>query len=119
MMDRERMARVLLNILQNSVKYKRPEQPGAEISIKLEKRGIDAFLTISDNGVGISQSDMPLVFDQFYRADASRGIRGGSGLGLSIVRQIVQLHGGKVWIISNPGGAGISVNISLEAAAKQ
>ena len=110
--DRERMARVLLNLFQNSVKYKRPEQPGAEIALTLVRQGGEALLTVSDNGMGIQQGDLPHVFDQFYRADASRGVHSGSGLGLSIARQLVQLHGGKIWIIGNKGG-GISVNIAL------
>jgi signal transduction histidine kinase len=110
--DRERMARVLLNIFQNSSKYKKPEQPGAEIVLTLVKRGNEALLTVSDKGMGIAQSDIPHLFDQFYRADASRGVQSGSGLGLSIARQLIQLHRGKIWITGNRGG-GISVNISL------
>ena len=110
--DREKIARVLVNLFQNSVKYKKPEQPEPEISLTLVSRKNEALLTVSDNGVGISQSDLPNVFNQFYRADASRSIQSGSGLGLSIARHIVQLHDGKIWIINNPGG-GISVNITL------
>ena len=110
--DREKMARVLVNLLQNSVKYKKPEQTEPEISLTLVSRGNEALLTVSDNGVGITQNDLPNVFSQFYRADASRSIQSGSGLGLSIARHIVQLHDGKIWIVNNPGG-GISVNISL------
>jgi len=110
--DREKMARVLANIFQNSVKYKKPEQPYPEISMTLVERDNEALLTISDNGIGIKQGDLPHVFDQFYRADASRGKQSGSGLGLSIARQLIKLHGGKIWIINNPGG-GVSVNITL------
>ena len=110
--DREKMARVLINLLQNSVKYKRPEQVCAEISLKLLRRGDEALLTLSDKGMGISQSDLPHVFNQFYRADASRGVQSGSGLGLSIARQLVALHGGKIWIVNN-ADFGVSVNISL------
>ena len=112
LIDREKMARVLINLLQNSVKYKQPEQTEAEISMTLSRQNGDALLTLVDNGAGIAQSDLPHIFEQFYRADASRGKQSGSGLGLSIARQLVALHGGKIWIISNPGG-GISVNITL------
>ena len=110
--DREKTARVLVNILQNSVKYKKPEQSRANVSVTLSKHNGDALLTISDDGTGISQSDLPYVFDQFYRADASRGRQSGSGLGLSIARHLISLHGGKTWIVNNAGG-GISVNITL------
>ena len=112
LIDREKMARVLLNILQNSVKYKKPDQFGPEVSLTLVSQGATALLTVSDNGMGVMQSDLPHLFDQFYRADTSRGKQSGSGLGLSIARQLVHLHGGKIWIANNPGG-GISVNISL------
>ena len=110
--DREKMARVLINVLHNCVKYKRPDQRGAEVFISLVRQNEEILLTVSDNGMGISQSDLPHLFDQFYRADASRSRQSGSGLGLTIARQLVHLHGGKIWIINNPGG-GISVNIAL------
>ena len=109
--DREKMARVLLNLFQNSVKYKKPDQ-AAELSLTLFRQNGDALLSVSDNGMGITPSDLPHVFERFYRADASRGQQSGSGLGLAISRQIVQLHGGKIWIIGNPAG-GITVNITL------
>ena len=112
MLDREKMGRVLYNLFQNSVKYKKPEQPGPELSLTLICQGANALLTISDNGIGITANDLPHVFDRFYRADASRGLQSGSGLGLSIARQIVHLHDGKIWIINNPEG-GISINILL------
>ena len=112
MADREKLARVLLNLFENSEKYKKPGQPGPEVSLTLARHGGEALLTVSDNGMGIAQGDLPRVFDQFYRADESRGVQSGSGLGLSIARHIVQLHGGKIWILNNPDG-GISVNIAL------
>ena len=110
--DREKMTRVLINILQNTVKYKKPDQLGPEVSLSLIRHNGDVLLTVSDNGIGIPQSELPHMFDQFYRADESRNSQSGSGLGLSIARQIVHLHDGKIWIINNPAG-GISVNITL------
>jgi len=110
--DREKIARVLMNILQNSVNKKKRGQPCADVSVALSVHNGEALLTVSDNGTGIAQSDLPYVFNQFYRADASRGRQGGSGLGLSIARHLVTLHGGKTWIVNNKGG-GISVNITL------
>lgn len=110
--DREKMARVLHNLFNNSAKYKRPEQAVPVLRLLLSQNGTDALLVVSDEGMGIPQSDLRNVFGQFYRADASRGQSSGSGLGLSIARELVQLHGGKIWIVNNPGG-GVSVNISL------
>jgi len=118
MMDREKMARVLVNLFQNSVKYKRPEQSSPEISLTLASQGGEALLTLSDKGIGVANKDLPHVFDQFYRADTSRGKQSGSGLGLAIARQLVALHGGKIWIVNNPGG-GISVNIALPLAGDE
>ena len=112
LIDREKMARVLINIFQNCAKYKKPDQQRPEVRISLVRQNGDALLTISDNGIGIAKRDLPYLFDQFYRADESRSPQAGSGLGLSIARQLVQLHGGKIWIINNPSG-GISVNIAL------
>jgi signal transduction histidine kinase len=112
-LDPEKMARVLLNLLQNSLKYRRPSGPLPEVRLTLTRNGPDALLTVRDNGRGIPAEDLPHVFDQFYRADASRGQTSGSGLGLSIARQLVQLHGGKIWIQNNPAGGGVAVNLTL------
>jgi len=106
------MARVLYNLFQNSVKYKKPEQSVPILRLSLAQNGSDALLTVSDEGIGIARNDLGNVFEQFYRADTSRGQSSGSGLGLSIARELVQLHGGKIWIVNNHGG-GISVNIAL------
>ena len=112
LIDREKMTRVLTNIFQNTVKYKKPDQSDPEVSLSLIRHNGDALLTVSDNGIGVSPSDLPHLFEQFYRADESRSRQSGSGLGLSIARQIVRLHDGKIWITNNPAG-GISVNITL------
>jgi signal transduction histidine kinase len=111
LIDREQMARVLINLFQNSVKYKKPDQP-PEVFLTLVNQGSEALLTVSDNGIGVAKSDLPQLFDQFYRADASRSRQSGSGLGLTIARQLVRLHDGKIWILNNPNG-GITVNITL------
>ena len=110
--DREKMARVLLNIFQNSVKYKKPDQAEPQVTVTLKKQDKSALITISDNGIEVSRENLPHLFDRFYRADSSRGKQSGSGLGLSIAQKLVLLHGGKIWIILNPGG-GLSVNITL------
>jgi signal transduction histidine kinase len=110
--DREKITRVLVNLFQNSVKYRNPDTAGPALSVILKRHSENAVLTVSDNGNGIAQADLLRVFDPFYRADASRGRQPGSGLGLSIARQLIELHGGKIWIVSNPD-SGITVNITL------
>ena len=113
--DKEKLTRVMINIYQNSQKYKKPEQNCPEIQVKLKRQGEDALLTLSDNGIVVAQSDLPRLFDRFYRADESRGKSDGSGLGLAIARQLILLHGGKIWITRNPTG-GLAINIALKIA---
>jgi len=73
----------------------------------------NVVIEIKDNGAGISESDLPYIFDRFYRADSARDTRKGSGLGLAIAKQIIEGHGGKIWAVSRMG-EGTSVMISLK-----
>ncbi len=101
--DVEQMKRVVNNIISNSVKYMDKED--AKIGICLLDEGDFVKIDISDNGRGISTEDLPYIFDRFYRADSSRNSsRGGRGIGLSIVRKIVEDHGGRIWAKSVEGG---------------
>jgi signal transduction histidine kinase len=84
------------------------------LAITLKKREDSVLLTITDNGIEVTQNDLPHLFDRFYRADSSRGKQQGSGLGLSIARQLVHLHEGKIWIAINPTG-GLAVNILMDS----
>ncbi len=94
--DEEQIRRVLNNIVGNSVKYAHVSP--LEITMKLEDAGGNVRVSLADNGVGISPKDLPHVFDRFYRADTSRNrSTGGSGIGLSIVKSIIEEHGGTVW----------------------
>ncbi|MBC6314076.1 sensor histidine kinase [Listeria grandensis] len=93
--DREKLKRVFENLIQNSMKYMDKEQ--AKIMIQLEKQQNDAIITISDNGKGISEAGLLSIFDRFYREEVSRNSNtGGSGLGLSIAKQIVEEHRGEI-----------------------
>ena len=101
--DPEQLARVLGNIITNAVKYRDPEKKGL-ICIRTKDAGAYVRVEIEDNGKGISQKDLPNIFDRFYRTDASRNSRtGGSGLGLAIVKKIVEDHGGRIWAESTEG----------------
>ncbi|GED27702.1 two-component sensor histidine kinase [Brevibacillus agri] len=111
MADREKLHRVLMNIVDNSLKYM--EQENRRLSIQLEATADEAIVTVADNGTGISEEAMPYIFDRFYRADRARTTAtGGSGLGLAIVRQLVEGHGGRVWAHSEVG-RGTSIHVSL------
>ncbi len=98
--DPEQLGRIIHNIVSNSVKYMRADV-ASRISILVKDVGDFVQIEISDNGKGIATHDLPYVFDRFYRADASRNsAAGGSGIGLSIVKKIVEDHGGKIWVTS-------------------
>ena len=92
--DAERLQQVIWNLLSNALKF---TEPGGRIRLAIVDDGANVTLSVSDNGQGVSPDFIPYVFDRFRQADASASRRhGGLGLGLSLVRQIVELHGGKV-----------------------
>lgn len=97
--DPEQMKRVINNIIGNSVKYMDKEKGVIDIRILDE---VDAIrVEIEDNGKGIAAKDLPNIFERFYRTDASRNSsKGGSGIGLSIVKKIIEDHGGYIWATS-------------------
>ncbi|SHF19264.1 histidine kinase [Seinonella peptonophila] len=94
--DREKLKRVMMNIVGNSLKYMDKEMATIEIFTQLTEDWIT--ICIRDNGPGISSEALPHIFDRFYRADSSRSAtQGGSGLGLAIAKQLVEGHGGEIW----------------------
>ena len=100
--DAEQMKRVINNIISNSVKYM--DKPKGIINIRIKDVGDFIQIEIEDNGWGIAAKDLPCIFDRFYRTDSSRNSsQGGSGIGLSIVRKIVEDHGGRIWATSKEG----------------
>ena len=97
--DPEQLKRVINNIIGKSIKYMDKEH--GLINIRVKDAGDFIQIEIEDNGKGIAQKDLPYIFDRFYRTDASRNsATGGSGIGLSIVKKIVEDHGGKIWATS-------------------
>ncbi len=110
--DEELIKRVILNLLDNAVKY---TPAGGEISLSLARQNGNAEIVVRDNGIGISDSDQPRVFDRFYRVDKARArALGGAGLGLSIAQWIVEAHGGQIDVVSTPG-RGSTFTVSLPA----
>lgn len=89
----------LCNLLKNAIEYNRA---GGRVAIRVGTEGVWVVATVRDTGVGIAAADLPRIFERFYRADRSR-TRGGAGLGLAIVRSIVEEHGGTVTCTSEPG----------------
>ena len=100
--DPEQIRRVVNNIIGNSCKYFDKEK--CFINMRIKDVGDFIQVEIEDNGKGIAAKDIPYIFDRFYRTDSSRNsAKGGSGIGLSIVRKIMEDHGGKVWASSKEG----------------
>ncbi|SFB06794.1 Signal transduction histidine kinase [Lentibacillus halodurans] len=100
--DRDQLKRAVTNIVQNSLKHM--DKQHKKMAFHLTAGDGYVLVEIQDNGNGISEENVPLIFDSFYRADASRNAEtGGSGLGLAIVKRIVTSHGGEIWADSRLG----------------
>lgn len=100
--DPEQMKKVINNIISNSVKYM--DKPQGVIDIRVLDEADSIRVEIEDNGKGIAQKDLQNIFDRFFRTDASRNsAQGGSGIGLSIVKKIIEDHGGYIWATSREG----------------
>ena len=109
--DADRLQQIVWNLLTNAVKF---TPKGGKIQVKVQRIDSHVEIVVSDSGVGISKEFLPYVFDRFRQADASTTrIHGGLGLGLSIVRQLVDLHGGSVSVQSEGEGKGATFTITL------
>ncbi len=111
--DSRRITQVLGNLIANALQY---TPAGGEIKISLKETAPNSIVTtVQDTGIGISQDDLPHIFDRFYRADYARSRHtGGRGLGLAIAKEIIEMHGGTIWVKStvNEGSIfGFELNI--------
>ncbi|QMV45223.1 HAMP domain-containing protein [Cohnella cholangitidis] len=106
MLDRDKIKQVMLNLFQNAVQHTDPIQGKIDIRIRKGDAGIE--LLLQDNGTGIAAEHLPRLFDRFYRIDSSRARKsGGAGLGLSITKSLVELHGGTLNAESRPGSGSL------------
>ena len=112
--DESRLQEIIYNLLDNAVKY---SQSAGVITLRAAVESDRVRISVSDEGIGIPEKDLPRIFERFYRADKARSRElGGTGLGLSIVKHIAQLHGGTAEAQSEPGkGTTISVVLPLRA----
>ncbi len=111
--DADRLRQMLINLVNNAIQY---TPAGGRIDLSLECLGAAAQITVSDAGQGIAPSDLPHIFDRFYRADKARTrAAGGAGLGLSIVKWVVDAHWGEIDVDSTPG-AGATFRVRLPLA---
>jgi len=113
-LDRRRMRQAIGNVIDNAIKY---TPPGGRVAVDIQQDERWAILRIRDNGVGIAPDDLPRIWDRLYRGDHSRTTHG-LGLGLSLVRAIVDAHEGGVEVLSRPGGGSVfTIHIPLERSA--
>jgi PAS domain S-box-containing protein len=113
--DSTRLQQVVWNVVVNAVKF---TPPGGRVSVRLERGGAEAVVTVTDTGRGIRPELLPYIFDRFRQSDgSSRRQHGGLGLGLAIVRQLVDVHGGSIRVTSAGEGQGATFAIALPLMA--
>jgi len=111
--DADQLRTLFINVLDNALKY---TEVGS-VTIVVEAKGTETAIRVTDTGPGIAAEHLPHVFERFYRADKARSRElGGSGLGLSIARGVVEAHGGRIELQSEPG-RGTSCVVTLPRAA--
>lgn len=112
--DEDRIIQVLLNLLGNALRYTPAD---GRVSITARKHGGEVQVSVGDTGVGLAPEDLSRVFERFYRVDRSRSrAGGGSGLGLTISKHIVEAHGGRIWAESPGPGKGSTLHFTLPVA---
>jgi signal transduction histidine kinase len=99
--DLLRVRQILYNLLSNGVKF---TDPGGKVNVTAVQDGDYVQITVADTGMGIPTLECERIFDKFYQVGyTTTGVRQGTGLGLTICKQLVEMHGGKIWVDSEPG----------------
>jgi len=113
--DEDRAVQLLTNLLGNALQYT-PEH--GRVIVSARRSNHEVMISVRDNGIGIPPEHLPQIFDRFYRADASRSRRagGGSGIGLTISRALVEAHGGRIWVESAGEGQGSTFTFTMPVA---
>jgi two-component system phosphate regulon sensor histidine kinase PhoR len=110
--DRERIQQTIINLVHNAVKF---NHPGGKVTVSSKADEESVIVSVSDTGIGISEEDLPHIFERFYKADRARS-KGGSGLGLAIAKHTIQAHGGNIWAESEEGKSStFSFSLPLKA----
>lgn len=109
--DADRIGQVFINLIGNSLQY---TPTGGVVTVMAEEKKNQILVTISDTGIGISSENLSYIFTRFYRVDKSRSrAGGGSGIGLTIAKHLVESHGGKIWAESPGLGKGSTISVLL------
>jgi histidine kinase len=110
--DEDRVGQVLLNLIGNALQYTPTE---GEVRVSATPHGDEVEVSVTDTGLGIPAEHLPHIFDRFYRVDRSRSRRaGGSGIGLTIAKRLVEAHGGRIWAESEGEGKGSKLMFTLK-----
>jgi histidine kinase len=111
LVDQDRMNQVLLNLTGNALQY---TQTGGKVQIKSRQVKKEIWIYVEDNGIGVSEDHLPHIFTRFYRIDKSRSRRyGGSGIGLTIAKHLVEAQGGRIWAESEGLGKGVRFTFTI------
>jgi signal transduction histidine kinase len=112
--DRQRLQRVVANLLDNAIKY---TPPGGNVALSVTAEDVGAKVEVTDTGMGIDEKDIHRIFDRFYRGDKSRSTAG-SGLGLSLALAIIRAHGGDITVKSTHSGSTFTVSLPNKPSSR-
>ncbi len=112
--DKARLTQTLNNLLSNAIKY---SPNGGDVTIVVRRTPINLLVSVADNGIGMSTDEQQHVFEKFWRADASSTAIEGTGLGMVIVKHIIESHGGKIWLMSKKG-KGTTIKFTLPVGVR-
>jgi two-component system sensor histidine kinase BaeS len=116
--DQDRIIQVLTNLVGNALQY---TPAGGQVTIRVTRRQEEVYISVSDTGIGIPSEHIPHLFTRFYRVDKSRSRQagGGSGIGLTIARHLVEAHGGRIWAESGGEGQGSTFTFTLKVSEEK
>jgi two-component system phosphate regulon sensor histidine kinase PhoR len=113
--DEARIGQVVVNLVHNALKF---SDGGGDVTVSARDEGSELVVSVEDHGVGVPKADQARIFERFYKVDRARVRGGGTGLGLSIARNVLQQHGGRIWVESEEGvGSTFSFALPIPAAA--
>lgn len=114
--DKDRIDQVLLNLVGNALQY---TPSGGKVTISARAQDGEIHIAVADTGIGIPPEHLPHLFTRFYRVDKSRSrAGGGSGIGLTIARHLVEAHGGRIWVVSSGSGQGSTFTFTLPLSSQ-